>query len=105
MAGLWRYSEAAPEGKYLVTRRDGTIPQWPNFVLGAKDPASSAALLAYADKGEALGFDPEFVADIRALAAEFDIYRANHGNGDPDQPPFRKDDPETLTKMRTGNGS
>lgn len=56
---LWRKSPETPEGKYLVKRRDGTIPEWPNFVLGAKDPAAPAALRAYADSARELGFNPQ----------------------------------------------
>lgn len=105
MSRLWRYGDKAPEGKYLVTRRDGTIPKWPSFVLGAKDMAAPAALNAYADAAENLGYDPEFVADIRTLADEFKEYCIKHGTGDPDAPPHRKDDPATIEKMRIGNGS
>jgi hypothetical protein len=35
--GLWRDDPATPEGKYLVMRRDGTVVEWPNFTIGAKD--------------------------------------------------------------------
>lgn len=105
MSRLWRYGDKAPEGKYLVTRRDGTIPEWPSFVLGAKDMAAPEALRAYADAAEKLGYDPEFVADIRTLASEFKEYCIEHGTGDPDAPPHRKDDPETIEKMRLGNCS
>jgi hypothetical protein len=76
MAGLWRNSAGTREGKYLVKRRDGTIPAWPHFVLGARDPMSPYALLAYADIAEKFGKDPEFVADIRALARERENLRS-----------------------------
>lgn len=33
--------------KYLVVRRDGTIPSWPYFVLGAQDPCTLPAMRAY----------------------------------------------------------
>lgn len=105
MSGLWRYGDKAPEGKYLVTRRDGSVPEWPSMVLGAKDPAAPAALRAYADEGERRGYDPVFVADVRRLADEFESYCATHGAGDPDAPPHRKDDPDTLAKMRLGKGA
>lgn len=105
MAGLWRYGDKAPEGKYLVTRRDGSVPEWPNMVFGAKDPAAPAALRAYADEAQRLGYDPAFVADVRRLADEFEAYRAAAGTGDPDAPPHRKDDPETVAKMRLGNSA
>ncbi len=102
MSGLWRYGDKAPEGKYLVTRRDGSVPKWPSIVFGAKDPAAPAALRAYADESERLSYDPIFVADVRRLANEFEGYCATHGQGNPDAPPHRKDDPVTLAKMRLG---
>jgi hypothetical protein len=105
MARLWRNVEETKEGKYLVTRRDGTIPDWPNFVLGAADPSTPAALRAYADKAEELGKDPAFVADVRALADEFEDWRLRNGEGDPDAPRHRKDDPFTVAKMRHGKGA
>ena len=105
MSGLWRFGNTAPEGKYLVTRRDGTVPEWPNMVFGAKDPAAPAALRAYADEGERLGYDQQFVSDVRRMADEFEDYCATHGQGDPDAPPHRKDDPETIEKMRLGKGA
>lgn len=74
------------DGKYLVLRRDGSTPRWPYFVLGAKDPAAGPALATYADVADALGFDAQYVADVRALAARFMAYRENHGTGNPDAP-------------------
>lgn len=105
MARLWRNDPQTPEGKYLVKRRDGTVPEWPWFVLGGSDPAASVTLLAYAHAAEDLGFDPEYVADIRRLAAEFCEYRQRVGVGDPDAPPHRPDDPETVAAMRRGRGA
>lgn len=103
MARLWRNDPETPEGKYLVVRRDGTIPPWPSFVLGGGDEASVAGLLAYADKAEELGYDPDFVADIRGLAVVFDEYRAEHaGESDADAPRHRVDDPATIERMRKG---
>lgn len=103
MSGLWKYGNKAPEGKYLVTRRDGSIPEWPSFVIGARDPAAPSALRAYAMEAERLGYDPKYVADIRKLANEFEEYLKKAGVGDPDAPPHRKDDPATIAKMRLGN--
>jgi len=102
MARLWKNTEGTREGKYLVTRRDGTVPDWPHFVLGARDPATPFALRAYASASQVLGKDPAFVADVLALADEFDRYRFEHGEGDPDAPPHRTDDPATIAKMRFG---
>lgn len=97
---LWRNTDEAPEGKFLVKRRDGTIPEWPYFVLGARDPAAPAALLAYADKAEEIGLDPAYVRDIRALAMEFESYRQSEGEGNPDGRPHRKDDPAVIAELR-----
>lgn len=93
---------AHKEGKFLVVRRDGSVPHWPHFVLGARDPASVPALNAYADACEKLGLDPEFVASARELAADFLGYRYNEGDGDPDAPPHRADDPAVVFVMGGG---
>lgn len=100
--GLWRKQGLG--GKYLVQRRDGTVPEWPGFVLGAKDPAAPVALRAYADEAERRGFDPRYVADMRELADDFEAYRAEHGQGDPDAPPHRKDNPEIVARIASGGG-
>jgi hypothetical protein len=102
MAGLHRY--AGKNGKYLVLRRDGTIPKWPNFVLGAKDPAAPAALRAYAEKAASLNMDPQYVADIRRLATEFEqFFLDGEGKpGDPDAPLHRSDDPRIIRAMESG---
>jgi hypothetical protein len=97
---LWRKTEQYPEGKFLVVRRDGSIPAWPHFVLGARDPAAPVALQAYADKAEELGYDAELVADVRELADELDAYRELAGEGDPEKGPHRKDDPAVIEAMR-----
>ena len=65
MARLWVNDPETPEGKYLVKRRDGTVPAWPHFVLAASDPAAPAALRAYAAAGERRHFDPAFTTDVR----------------------------------------
>ena len=97
--GLWR-KNGISGGKYLVLRRDGSIPEWPNFVLGAKDPAAPVALRAYADQAEKLGLDSSYVNDIRILADEFEAYRLTEGEGDPDAPPHRTDDPEIAETLK-----
>lgn len=105
--GLWRYdpNAKAPEGKYLLLRRDGSVVEWPHFPIGAKDPAASAGLRAYADKAEELGFFPQYVADVRRLADEFDAYLAEHGPGDPDRGPHRTDNVEIVAMMRRGRAA
>ena len=105
VTGLWRKNPETPEGKYLVKRRDGTVPEWPSFVVGAKDPAAPAALRAYASEGEKLGFDAGYCRDVRNLAHEFERYRVVNGNGDPDRGRHRKDDPATIAEMRRGHNS
>lgn len=97
---IWAKTKEFSEGKFLVVRRDGTAPHWPHFVLGARDPAAVPALNAYADACEKLGLDPEFVASVRELAVDFLAYRYNQGDGDPDAPPHRKDDPRVIAAMR-----
>jgi hypothetical protein len=99
MAGLWRNDPETAGGKYLVLRRDGTVPEWPNFIIGAKDPCAHAALQAYAEKAQELGMDHQYVMDVYAMASEFESYRIAHGNGDPDAPRYRIDDPEIVAKM------
>jgi hypothetical protein len=61
---LWAKTKEYSEGKYLVVRRDGTIPEWAHFVMGGNDPCVPPALRAYADVAEKRGFDPEYVASI-----------------------------------------
>ena len=70
MGGLWKYRLG--KEKFLVVRRDGSVPLWGWFVLGAADPAAPAGLRAYADSAWKLGYDQEYVDDIRALAEAFD---------------------------------
>jgi len=105
VARLWRNTEGTREGKYLVQRRDGTIPEWPYFVIGAADPAAPDALRAYSAAAQEAGMDPEYVLDLRDMADAFEAWRLHHGAGDPDAPRHRTDDPETIEKMRQGHGS
>lgn len=105
MSGLWRNNPETKGGKYLVQRRDGSVPEWPFFVIGARDPAAVHALNAYADKAEELGKDAKYVEDVRNLAKDFQAYLDEHGEGDPDGTPHRVDDPETVTKMLPSKGA
>lgn len=100
---IWAKTEEFSEGKFLVVRRDGSVPHWPHFVIGARDPAAVPALHAYADAAEKLGHDPAFAASIRELASDFQAYRAEQGNGDPDAAPHRADNPEVIHAMRGGD--
>lgn len=105
LAGLWRENPETPEGKYLVKRRDGSVVEWPNFVIGAKDPAAPAALRAYANAAEAAGMNALYVAGVRRLADQFTDYRISHGEGDPDRGRHREDDPKTIAEMRRGGSA
>lgn len=104
--GLWRneVDGKTREGKYLVLRRDGTVPEWPAFVMGAGDPAAPVALRAYARAAHDLGWS-QMSADMFDLADEFDRWRSEHGQGDPTAPAHRTDDPAILEKMRHGRGA
>ena len=87
--------------KYLVIRRDATIPKWPAFVLGARDPAASAALRAYAEKAQELGMDPHYIRAVLDFADQFDTYRDDEGDGDPDAAPLQRvDDWAVLEALR-----
>lgn len=100
MARLFMNTPGYGEGKYLVKRRDGTVPDWPHFVIAASDPAAPEALRAYAFASEMDGKDPAYVADVRALADQFEAWRKANRTGDPDAAPHRKDDPFTVAQMR-----
>lgn len=108
LCGLFRDNPATPEGKYLVKRRDGSVVEWPSFVLGARDPYAPTALRAYAkalqlgmETGDA-GITPEFIAAVYRWADTFDAYRLDHGEGDPGRGRHRRDDPATIAEMRKG---
>jgi hypothetical protein len=97
---IWAKTKEFSEGKFLVVRRDGSVPHWPHFVLGARDPATPAALRAYADTCASMGYDPAYVDSLRELADDFRSYRAREGDGDADAAPHRKDDPSVIAAMR-----
>ena len=105
MTGLWRNNKETPEGKYLVKRRDGTIPEWPSIVLGARDPNAPAALIAYAAEAIKNDMDLDFVQDIIHLAMDFKEYRKEHGTGDPDSGPNVTDDPDIIKEMSKGKSA
>lgn len=103
LTGLFRDNPKTPEGKYLVKRRDGTVPPWPSFVLGGADPHAEKALRAYADScAEDPAIHPDFVAAVRRWADEYRAWRQAHGEGDPGMGVHRKDDPDTIAEMRRG---
>ncbi len=43
--------------------------------------------------------------DVRAMADEFEAYRAAHGAGDPAAPRHRTDDPATVERMKAGQSA
>jgi len=103
LTGLFRDNPATPEGKYLVKRRDGTVVEWPHFVLGARDPHAAVALRAYANSLENdPNAHPDFIARVRWWADRWDQYRAAHGEGDPCMGPHRVDGPATIAEMKKG---
>ncbi len=104
-SGLWRNQDGTREGKYLVKRRDGTVVEWLNPVLGARDPAAPAGLRAYAAKAKELGMNSQYVADIYALADEFEQIMLAMGEGDPDKGRHRIDDPTTIAEMQKGRSA
>lgn len=98
---IWAKTKEFSEGKFLVVRRDGTVPHWPHFVLGARDPAATAGLLAYAEKARELGYDPEYCDSVVELATkDFPEYLEKEGTGDPTEPPHRRDSAYVIIAMR-----
>ncbi len=97
---IWAKTKEFSEGKFLVVRRDGTTPDWPHFVMGARDPAVPPALETYAREAEAIGMPTEYWASVHELATDFRRYRGEYGNGDPEAPPHRVDEPMVLAMMR-----
>jgi hypothetical protein len=98
MTAIWR-TIGDKLGKFLVVRRDGSVPSWPHFVLGARDAAAPYALRSYAARAKALGWDDEYVQSILAEATAFEKVRAELGDGDPPAGPHRTDDPAVLEAM------
>ena len=95
-----------PEGKYLVKRRDGSIPEWPHFVLGARDPHAAKALRAYAMSAmKDPNFSQKYIKSILKYADIFDDYRRQYGAGDPHLGIYRTDDPATIAEMRQGQSA
>lgn len=94
-------------GKFLVLRRDGTVPDWTWFVLGAADKNAPAALKAYSWEVRApmCGEDNHrYADDVYKLSLAFEKERfmreeAGKKKGDPEAPPHRKDDRFVLALM------
>lgn len=95
MSGLWR--KRFGKAKYLVIRRDGSVPEFEWFVLASSDPAAPAALRAYAEAAKLYDFDPDYVEDVGDLADHWETH--GHQVGDPDKPPHRKDHPAVIAAL------
>lgn len=72
--------------KYLVIRKDGSIPRWPYFVLSANDPASQAALEAYIAEARKLEYGSRYLRELESIA---DIFATFDAEGKPDEPDQR----------------
>jgi hypothetical protein len=95
MPGLW--------DKFLVVRRDGTVPDWPYLVMGARDPYVPEAIRRYAEVAQAGGEDDDYVNDLYRLANSFEEYRQEHGAGDPAASAHREDDPSVVGRIKAGS--
>jgi hypothetical protein len=84
--------------KFLVIRRDGTVPAWPWLVLGGRDPWAIEAARAYADAAERGGGDPDYIAHIRSMVTEMEEFPKD---GDHE---FGPDDPAIIQVMRDARG-
>lgn len=102
---IWQKNPKFKGGKYLVVRRDGTVPAWPKFVLGGRDPYAPVALRAYAaafdtaHAGVPVIEDRAYSDSVRELADDFERYAATAGEGDPSGAPHRTDQPEVVAAM------
>lgn len=97
---IWAKTKEFSEGKFLVVRRDGSVPHWPHFVLGARDPIVPDVLSFYAQRAEENGYEASYCDSIRELAYDFYAYCNQQGKGDPEAAPHRKDDPAVIAAMR-----
>ena len=68
--------------------------------MGARDPAAPIALRAYARAARNLGMDSEYTDDLDHMAIEWEKYRKEHGDGDPDAPRHRVDDPTVVVQLK-----
>lgn len=101
MARIWQLDPNIVGQKFLVVRRDGTVPHWPHFVLGARDPYAPETLRWYVEVARAKGCtDTEYLNSICELADLFEQYRAEHGNGDPEAGPHRTDNQSVINVMQ-----
>ena len=85
--------------KFLVQRRDGSIPEWPYLVMGAADPIAPLAIRAYAEAARHSGMDSEYCEGLERLAVRFESWRQENWEGDPDAPAHRKDNPGIVAMI------
>ena len=85
--------------KFLVLRRDGSVPEWPWLVMGAADPAVPGALHQYAMIARLHGMDSEYCSQIHTLAARMVQWREDNWTGDPDGEPHRVDKLEIVSRI------
>lgn len=90
--------------KFLVFRRDGSVPEWPYLVLGGRDPEAIEAVRDLAEYAADHGRDPDYVSSLRELANRMDAYMVEYGEGDPDAAPHRTDDPWILQTWESRRG-
>lgn len=104
-AGGFRNEEV---GKFLVLRRDGSVPDWSWFVLGAADKAAPEALYAYADAVRVPMCSAEvwdYSRDVHKIGDAFvkervEREKAGKKKGDPEAGKHRTDDPLIIALMK-----
>ena len=68
MVKIWAKTEEFSEGKYLVVRRDGTIPAWPHFRTRRERYRLRRQRLRHMQMmPDGRGLDSEYVASVREL--------------------------------------
>lgn len=74
--------------KYIVVRTDGTLPDWPYFVIGAKDPAAASTIRNYASTALAINGDHDYHENVKDLSRRFGVWKAadEHGVASPEMP-------------------
>lgn len=103
---LFHENPATPEGKYLVKRRDGSVPGSPSFVLLGADPMAPWTLRFYSLLGFVMRhFSWSLVKSMWRFASRMTAHRKKHGKGDPGMGKHRIDDPATLAEMRKGQSA
>jgi hypothetical protein len=105
LKGCYSDNPETKEGKYLVLRRDDTVPEWPWFVLGARDPMASWALWFYSWVGIFYERNWAYLRGCNRKSWEFYRYRQTAGKGDPGKGRHRKDNPAVILRMREGRGT